>query len=222
MPQTIKLTASDGHEFDAYKVEPDGSSRGGVVVVQEIFGVNGHIRSVCDGYASLGYTVVGPALFDRVQPGIELGYEAEDIARGRELKGQVSYDQAVLDVDAAVRSLADAGKVGVVGYCWGGSVAWLAATRLGVACAVGYYGGQVIDHVDEKPGAPVMLHFGERDASIPMDAVERIRAAHPDVPVHVYAAGHGFNCDHRKDFDAACADVARSRTVEFFARHLQS
>ncbi|MGI9335318.1 MAG: dienelactone hydrolase family protein [Gammaproteobacteria bacterium] len=222
MAQTMRLTASDGHELDAYRVEPEGPSKGGLVVVQEIFGVNDHIRSVCDSYAALGYTVVGPALFDRLQPGIELGYEADDITRGRELKGQVSYEQAVMDVDAAVRSLADAGKVGVVGFCWGGSVAWLAATRLAVACAVGYYGGQIIDYVDEQPRAPIMLHFGDKDASIPMDAVERIRASHPDVPIHTYAAGHGFNCDRRKDFDPASAEVARGRTVEFFSRHLQS
>ncbi|MGI9334522.1 MAG: dienelactone hydrolase family protein [Gammaproteobacteria bacterium] len=222
MPQTIKLTASDGHQLDAYRVEPEGPAKGAIVVVQEIFGVNGHIRRVCDDYAALGYSVIGPALFDRLQPGIELGYEAQDIARGRELKGQVSYEQAVMDVDAAVRQLRSAGKVGVVGYCWGGSVAWLCATRLSVACAVGYYGGQIIGHVDEQPGAPIMLHFGDRDASISMDAVERIRGAHPDVPLHVYGAGHGFNCDHRKDFDAPSAELALGRTVAFFEEHLRS
>jgi carboxymethylenebutenolidase len=221
MGTTIQLTAADGHTLDAYKAEPDGTPRGGIVVVQEIFGVNIHIREVCDGFAADGYTALAPAMFDRVERGVETLYDADSIARGRGLKDACGWDDAVLDMNAASAALAPL-KTGLVGYCWGGSLAWLAATRgTGIACSVAYYGGQVAMFKDETPKVPVLLHFGDQDASIPMDAVAEIRAAHPDLPLHVYeGAGHGFNCDHRGSYDEGAARLARERTMAFFAEHL--
>lgn len=217
----IQLTAADGHTMDAYKAEPDGTPRGGIVVVQEIFGVNIHIREVCDGFAADGYTALAPAMFDRVEKGVDIMYDQESIARGRALKDACDWDNAVLDMNAAAAALAPL-KTGLVGYCWGGSLAWLAATRgTGISCSVAYYGGQVALFKDESPKVPVLLHFGDQDASIPMDAVEEVRAAQPDLPLHVYeGAGHGFNCDHRGSYDEDAAKLARERTMAFFAEHL--
>lgn len=223
MGDMINLTADDGHQLAAYRARPDGTPRAGLVVIQEIFGVNRHIRAVTDGFANDGYLALAPALFDRVKPGIELGYEADDIAGGREVRAQIAHDDAVKDMAAAVAALKNEGlKVGVVGYCWGGSLAWNAATRLeGVGAAVGYYGGMIPDMIDEQPKHPVLLHFGELDQSIPLEGVEKVRAAYPDVPLHVYAgAGHGFNCDLRGSYDADSAKLARARTMEFFAENI--
>jgi carboxymethylenebutenolidase len=218
--QTLTLTAADGHQFSAYRADPDGAARGGIVVIQEIFGVNGHIRGVADRFAAAGYAALAPALFDRLARGTELGYDEAGIARGRELRAELGWDDPLKDVAAAVAALADAGKVGAVGYCWGGSVAWLSATRLAVAGAVSYYGGQIIEFKDEPPRAPALMHFGDKDAGIPMTDVEAIRAAQPGVPIHVYPAGHGFNCDQRADFHKESADLALERTLAFFAEHI--
>ena len=221
MGQTITLTAADGHELQAYRAAAEGAPRGGLVVIQEIFGVNGHIRDVCDGFAADGYAAIAPAVFDRVERGVELDYDDAGIARGRALRAGLGWDGAMADVEAAAGALEPSGRVGVVGYCWGGSLAWLAACRLDVACAVGYYGGQIIGFNDETPRCPVILHFGETDASIPMDDVDAIRAAHADVPVHVYGdAGHGFNCDRRAAYHAESAKTARARTLALFAEHV--
>ncbi len=220
MGVTLQLTAADGHGLDAYRADPEGIHKGGIVVIQEIFGVNSHIRGLCDKFAAEGYTALAPALFDRVGKGIELGYEEADVAEGREIRGKITWEQAVSDVAAAVDVLKSEGRVAAVGYCWGGSVTWLAACRLDLACAVGYYGGQIADFKDEKPGCPVVLHFGETDASIPMDAVEAVKAAQPDVPVYVYPAGHGFACDQRGSFDAESTNEALPRTLALFAEHL--
>lgn len=221
MGETITLTASDGHELSAYRADPTGAARGGLVVIQEIFGVNSHIRSVADGFAADGYVAVAPALFDRIERGLEFGYDPDSIARGRELKGRTDWDDAVKDVAAAVAALSGV-KIGVAGYCWGGSLAWLAATRLdGLSAAVCYYGGQISDFRDETPKCPVLMHFGSEDASIPMDAVEAIKAAHPDIPIHIYeGAGHGFNCDQRGSYDAEASATARKRTTDFLAEKL--
>lgn len=221
MVETITLTASDGHELSAYRADPAGEARGGLVIVQEIFGVNSHIRSVADGFAADGYIAVAPALFDRIERGLEFGYDPDSIARGRELKGRTDWDDAVKDIAAAVAALSGM-KVGVVGYCWGGSLAWLAATRIaGLSAAVGYYGGQINDFKDETPQCPVMLHFGTEDASIPMEAVEAIKAAQPDIPVHIYeGAGHGFNCDQRGSYDAEASATARERTLAFLRENI--
>ena len=219
MGKTQTIEAEDGHALSAYRADPWSTPRGGVVVIQEIFGVNAHIRSVCDRFAEAGYAALAPAVFDRVERDVELPYTEEGIARGRSLRERLAWDDAVKDVAAAAAALEDAGRVGAVGYCWGGSLAWLAATRLGLP-SVCYYGGQIIQFVDEKPRAPVMLHFGEKDTLIPPEDVERIRAAHPDIPIHMYAAGHGFNCNARADYHPESADLAQARTLVFFAEHL--
>ncbi len=210
-----RLTASDGHQLDAYEVHPDGASAA-VVIVQEIFGVNEHIRSVVDRYAEFGYRTIAPALFDRVERGVELGYDDEGMARGIELVMPIAFDPAMLDIAAAVAHVADTGPVAVIGYCFGGSIAWLAAADLPVAAAVGYYGGQINSLIERRPASPVMLHFGALDQHIPLDQVEAIAAAHPEVPVHVYdRADHGFNCDARDSYEARSAAIALGRTLEF-------
>jgi carboxymethylenebutenolidase len=222
MTGMIQLQASDGHRLGAYRARPADADAPGLVVIQEIFGVNSHIRNTADGFAAQGFDAVAPALFDRVRPRIELGYQADDIAEGREIRGRIDSADALKDVAAAVALLrAEGRKVGVVGYCWGGSLAWAAATRLdGVAAAVCYYGGQIAEMAGEIPRCPVLLHFGETDASIPLSHVETVRAAHPDLPVHVYPAGHGFSCDERASFHAPSAAKALERTLAFLRKHL--
>lgn len=220
MGTTIDIETTDGHKLTGYRAEPSGDPRGGLVVIQEIFGVNSHIRAVADGFAAEGYVALAPAMFDRVGPGIELGYSPEDVEKGREIRARIDYDDAVRDMGAAVSALAGL-PVGVVGYCWGGSLAWSAATRLdGLKAAVGYYGGFIPEMADETPRHPVMLHFGESDESIPLEGVDKVKAAHPDVPIYLYPAGHGFNCDQRGSYDEASARLARERTLAFFAEHL--
>lgn len=221
MGQITKLTAKDGFSFDVYQAEPQGKPRGALLVIQEIFGVNSHIRSVADGFAAEGYAVMAPALFDRAGQNFEVGYTPEDIAKGRDMRAKIPWEAAVMDMAATVEALRRYGKVGAVGYCWGGSLAWLAATRIeGLAASVCYYGGQIVQFKDEKPKCPVMMHFGETDKSIPMSDVEAIRKAQPGAIIHVYPAGHGFNCDQRADHDAESARLARERTLRFFAEHV--
>ena len=221
MGAVVRLTADDGHVLDAYRAAPDGEPRAGLVLVQEIFGVNDHIRGVCDGFAADGYLVLAPALFDRKAQGTELGYSGETVEEGRALRADIGWEGPVQDIKAAADALEGAAKIGVVGYCWGGSLAWLAACRLSFDAAVGYYGGQIIQFVGETPACPTMLHFGTEDAGIPMADVDEIKATHPDVTVHVYrGAGHGFNCDQRADHHPDAAALARDRTLAHFARHL--
>lgn len=221
MGEIVQLTAADGHQFDVYQVRPEGQPRGALLVIQEIFGVNSHMRRVADEYAADGYFVLAPALFDRAVRGFEVGYTPDDIQKGRDVRAQVPWEAAVSDMAATVEALKPHGKVGAVGYCWGGSLAWLAATRIkGIDASVGYYGGQIAGFKDEQPRCPVMLHFGDADKSIPLSDVEAIRAAHPDVAVHVYAAGHGFNCEQRGDYSPENAAVARDRTLKFFRTHV--
>ncbi len=220
MGETIRLRASDGFELSAYRAAPSGTPRGGLVVIQEIFGVNGHIRRVADGYAADGFVAIAPALFDRIEPGLELGYGQDDIERGRGLKARAPTDAALRDISAA-RDAAAAGKVGVVGYCWGGYLSWLSATRLdGFAAAVSYYGGGIGSVAEEMPRCPVLLHFGEKDHAIPLSEVETVRKAHPDLEIHVYPAGHGFNCDERGSYDAESTRLARERSLAFLRRHI--
>ena len=221
MSETIKLTASDGVTIAAYRADPAGTPKGGVVVLQEIFGVNPHIRRVADGFAAQGYLAIAPALFDRAKPGVELGYTPDDIAAGVALVGEVGHESTMLDVAAAVKAAAEGGPVGVVGYCWGGSLAFAAACSLpDVTAAVGYYGGTIAKSLDQTPKVPLMLHFGEHDDHIPVTDVDRIMAALPDVPVFTYDAGHGFNCDARGSYDKPSAAAALERTLAFFAQHL--
>ena len=221
MGRWIELTAADGHRLQAYQAEPTTAPRAAVIVAQEIFGVNSHIRAVTDGFAAAGYLAMAPALYDRVQRNFEVGYQAADIQAGRALKEQVSWEQALMDLSAARDAVKAAGPVGVVGYCWGGSVAWVAAARLeGIAASVPYYGGNIPGLIALQPRCPVMLQFGETDGSIPLDQARAVAAAHPEVTTHFYPAGHGFNCDQRGSFDATCAAQARERTLAFFAQHL--
>jgi carboxymethylenebutenolidase len=220
MGNWIRLAASDKHQFDGYLAAPSGKARGGLVVIQEIFGVNRHMRALTDRFAAEGYAALAPALFDRVERNVDVGYDEAGITKGRTVRQGVGYDQAMRDTAAAVAHLQQFGKVGIVGYCWGGNIVWLAACRLPVAAGVGYYGGDIANLLNETPKAPLMLHFGERDQHIPASAVARIRAAVPKVPIHTYPAGHGFNCEERKDYDAASADLARERTLAFFAEHV--
>jgi carboxymethylenebutenolidase len=221
MGTTIELRASDGHQLSAYRADPEGQARGSVLVIQEIFGVNPHIRAVCDDYAREGYVALAPALFDRVERGVELGYEGEAMRRAVALVMQVKPAEASSDLQAGIDELAKTGKVGVVGYCYGGTMAWVAACRLErVAAASCYYGGHIARQRDSKPRVPTQLHFGEQDASIPISDVEALRAAHPDVEVYLYPAGHGFNCDARASYNADAAALAKKRTLELFRRHV--
>jgi carboxymethylenebutenolidase len=221
MGENINLTAKDGATIGAYRSAPADEPKGGMVVLQEIFGVNHHIRAVADRYAAAGYLAIAPALFDRVEPGVELGYGQADRPRAMEIRGKTKLEETLADIEAAIALAGAGGRVGVVGYCWGGTLAWAAATRLsGISAAVGYYGGGIAGMLDEQPRAPVMLHFGERDKHIPLSDVEKIRAAHPEIPVFVYPADHGFNCDERESYDAASAKEAQARTFAFFAENL--
>jgi carboxymethylenebutenolidase len=217
----LVLKSPDGVSIGAYRADPAGKSRGALIVCQEIFGVNQHIRSVCDRYAAAGYTALAPAFFDRAESNVQLGYTPDDIARGRSIMQKLQLDNAVLDVKAAVALLAPVGKIGIVGYCWGGTVAWAAATRVdGLACSAPYYGGGIAGLASEKARCPVEMHFGETDHAIPMTDVDKVRAAQPGITVYVYPAGHGFNCDERGSFDAASAKLATERTLAQLARHV--
>ncbi len=221
MGKTVQGTAADGHSLSMYRADPAGEPRGGLVIAQEIFGVNSHIRAVCDDYAAEGYVVIAPALFDRVEPGIELGYQPDDVTAGRAIREKVSLDEALADVEAAAKLVIGVGRIGVVGYCWGGTVAWVAATRSRTfAAAVSYYGGGVPDLADEQPNCPVQLHFGEQDHAIPLAGVEKLQAAHPKLPVYIYPAGHGFNCDQRASYHAESARLARERALAFLRQHV--
>ena len=222
----IELKAADGFVFPAYVAQPAGTPKGGVVVLQEIFGVNSHIRAVADGYAAQGYLAVAPATFHRVKPGVELGYQPDDMTAGFGLKTAVEALPApgvLQDIQAAIDHAAQAGKVGIVGYCWGGLLTWRAACSLkGLSAAAPYYGGGVTtpEEAARKPLVPVLAHFGDQDHWIPLDTVEAFKAAQPGVTVHVYQANHGFNCDQRGSYNEAAATLARERTLAFFAQHV--
>lgn len=222
MSEYVKLRAADGHEFKSYLARPAGAPSAALVVIQEIFGVNAHIRSVADEFAEDGFLAVAPALFDRIRPGIELGYEGRDMQTAMSLVPKINIDNAVADTAATIDfAVHDSGKkVGVIGYCFGGSVAWLAATRLHPSAAVGYYGGQIGKLAAEMPSCPVMLHFGRQDAHIPPSVAEAVHAAHPDVEIHWYDAGHAFNCDARASYNATAAKEARQRSLAFLNKHL--
>jgi carboxymethylenebutenolidase len=191
-------------------------------VIQEIFGVNHHIRNVTDKFAAAGYVAIAPALFDRVKPGIEVGYDADSIATGRETRGKIKDADMLADTQAAINAVKDVGKVAVVGYCLGGTIAYWSATRLnGIDAAVGYYGGGIAGTANEKPKVPVMLHFGDQDQGIPLTDVDKIRAAHPEMPIHIYHAGHGFSCDERGSYEPESSKTALDRTHAFLGQHLK-
>ena len=222
MSEFVKLRAADGHELSAYVALPAGEPIAALVVIQEIFGVNAHIRSVADGYAKDGFLCVAPALFDRIQSGIDLGYEGEDMQIARSMIPKLNINNAVADMQAAIEYAAStSGKnAGVIGYCFGGTLAWLAATRLRPRAAVGYYGGQIGNYATETPSCPVMFHFGTQDAHIPAAEVDKVQAAHPEVEIHWYEAGHAFNCEPRTSYNAAAAKEARERSLAFLKKHL--
>jgi len=221
MSQFVTLTAADGHSFEAWVDGPEDAAVG-LVVIQEIFGVNSHMRNVCARFAAQGYRVIAPALFDRVERNVEMGYEPPDQLRGRELRAKISDAEVMLDVDACAQALGDRTK-GIIGYCWGGTIAWWGATRSAqFKAAVGWYGGGIAGTRTEIPGAPVQLHFGELDKGIPLSDVELIRQAQPQVEVFVYpGAQHGFGCDDRAAFSAPDAALAQERTLAFFDVHLR-
>lgn len=214
MGKPLSLTAPDAHRLGAYRADPDGKPRGGVVVIQEIFGVNHHIRSVCDRLAALGYAAIAPALFDRFARDFQSGYSPDEIAQARKFLTNIDWAAFVRDTSAAVEALP--GRVAVIGFCMGGTVAFLAATQLDrLAAAVCFYGGQIAKSADQKPRCPTQMHFGAKDEHIPMSDVEAIRAKRPDCEIHVYPAGHGFYCDERASFHAESAAIAWGRTLRF-------
>jgi len=221
MGEKITLTASDGVTIGAYKAVPVGRPRGGIVVIQEIFGINPHIQAVADGYAAEGYLAIAPALFDRLEPGIELGYTGADWDKAIDLMNRTDKEKALLDIEAAVVAASAGGKVGIVGFCFGGLMTFISAARVpGLSAAVAYYGGGIADVADLKPKVPLMLHFGERDEWIPPSAIDKIRAAQSQAQIYLYPTGHAFNRAGYPPYDEASATLAKSRTLGFFAETL--
>ena len=221
MGDMIELTAADGHMLNGYLAKPDGEPRGGVVILQEIFGITGHIRRVADQYASHGLLTIAPSLFDRIRPGIVLDYADVEEARG--LMMQLDRDHVVDDMAAAADAVRSAGKVAAIGYCWGGAMADLAACRVAVDAAVSYYGRMTVEWLDEKPKCPVLYHYGAQDPLIPPELVEQISAGRPGMESFVYDdAGHGFNCDERGDYRPDSAALALQRTFSFLAKYLDA
>jgi carboxymethylenebutenolidase len=218
----LSLTTTDNHSLGAYRADPSGTPKGAIVVAQEIFGVNSHIRNVCDRLAAQGYVAVAPALFDRFVRDFESGYTPDEVAHARSYLGKIDWDKMLLDIGAAIDEVKSAGPVAVVGFCMGGSAAFLAATRLpGLSAAVAFYGGQIVKYADEKPKCPTQMHFGETDASIPLSDVEIVKQKRPDCESYIYPAGHGFCCDERASFDETSAKLAWERTYDFLGKHMK-
>jgi carboxymethylenebutenolidase len=219
----IKLTASDNFQFGGYRADPATSPKAAVVVIQEIFGVNHHIRAVCDRLAGEGYVAIAPSIFDRVEPGFTSGYSPDEVAVARKFVANPDWAAMLRDTKAAIDAVSNVGPVGIIGFCLGGSIAYAAATKLsGLSAAVGYYGGAIARFADDKPEVPTQLHFGEKDAGIPLGDVETIRTKRPEVEIHVYpGAQHGFHCDERASYDKTSADIAWPRSLGFFAKHLK-
>jgi carboxymethylenebutenolidase len=217
------LTAADQFKLGAYRADPAGTPKGGMVVIQEIFGVNQHIRAVCDRLAGEGYTAVAPAIFDRKEPNFQSGYTPEDIANARKFVATPDWDGMLKDTQAAINELQGGGPVGIIGFCLGGTISFLAATRLtGIKAAVCYYGGGIVRFADEKPKVPTQMHFGETDAGIPLTDVETIKQKRPDCEIYVYpSAGHGFHCDERASFHQPSADLAWQRSMDFLQKNLK-
>ncbi|MEO6783434.1 MAG: dienelactone hydrolase family protein [Bradyrhizobium sp.] len=223
MGQHIKLTASDGFQLGFYRADPAGTPKAAVVVIQEIFGVNHHIRAICDRLAGAGYVAIAPSIFDRIEPNFQSGYSPDEVAVARKFVANPDWAAMLRDTQAAIDTARNVGPVGIVGFCLGGSVAYAAATKLtGLSAAIGYYGGAIVRFAGDKPKVPTQLHFGEKDAGIPRADVETIRSKRPDVEIHTYpGAQHGFNCDERASYDKASADIAWPRSLDFLARHLK-
>jgi carboxymethylenebutenolidase len=221
--QTITLTASDGFKLGGYRADPAGVTKAAIVVIQEIFGVNSHIRSVCDRFAAQGYTAIAPAIFDRSEPDFQSGYTPEEVAIARKFVANPDWTAMLRDTQAAINVAKAVGPVGIIGFCLGGSVAYAAATKLsGLSAAVGYYGGAIVRFADDKPNVPTQLHFGEKDGGIPLTDVETIRGKRPEVEIFIYpGAQHGFGCDERASYDKPSSDLAWQRSLAFFAAHLK-
>jgi carboxymethylenebutenolidase len=222
--QDIKLTASDNFQLGAYRADPAGAPKAAVVVIQEIFGVNHHIRSVCDRFAGEGYVAIAPAIFDRLERNFQCGYSPDEIANARKFVANPDWPAMLRDTQAAIDAVSGVGAVGIVGFCLGGSVAYAAATKLtALSAAIGYYGGAIVRFADDKPKVPTQLHFGEKDAGIPLADVETIRTKRPEVEIYIYpGAQHGFHCDERASYDKTSADIAWPRSLGFFAKHLKT
>jgi carboxymethylenebutenolidase len=217
----ISLTASDGFKLGAYRADPPGNPKGGLVVIQEIFGVNHHIRNVCDRFAAEGYAAVAPAVFDRTSPNFECGYTPAEVEHARTFIPKIDWAAMMRDTAAAVAEVKDAGKVGIVGYCLGGSIAFRAACELdGLSCAIGYYGGQIARNADSKPRVPTLLHFGDQDQSIPLSDVEIVKQKRPEVDLYIYHAGHGFSCDERSAYNEAAHTEALGRTLAWLTKYV--
>ena len=222
MGEMVRLHAKDGHTLDAYAVQPGVPATAGLVIVQEIFGVNAHIREVAERYADDGFVTIAPAIFDRIEPGVELGNGDADRQRAMALLAKFDIEKAVDDIAASVDWLHGLGvRVGVVGYCLGGTLAWLSAARLPIDAAVGYYGGRIAQYLGEQPKVPIILHFGEQDQHIPQSEIDAIAKTHPEVKIYTYPAGHGFNRDGSAGYSASCALRARERTTAFLREHLR-
>jgi len=221
--QEIKLTASDNFQLGGYRADPATAPKGAIVVIQEIFGVNHHIRAVCDRLASEGYVAIAPAVFDRVEPNFQSGYSPDEITVARKFVANPDWAAMLRDTQAAIDAVKNVGPVGIIGFCLGGSIAFVAATKLsGLSAAVGYYGGAIVRFADDKPNVPTQLHFGEKDAGIPLSDVETIKTKRPEVEIHIYpGAQHGFHCDERASYDKTSADIAWPRSLAFFAKHLK-
>lgn len=222
MPQHTQLQAADGHKFDAYIAQPTGEPKAGIVVIQEIFGVNAHVRSVADRFAQAGYLTIAPALFDRAERDVELDYSPEGGQKGMQIVQRIPLDQTISDIAAAIQYLREHGarKVGVVGYCWGGTLAWVSNTRLHPDATVSYYAGGIQNHIHEKATCPAIFHFGLLDKHIPQTVVEQVRHEYPGFSVFTYEADHGFNCDARASYNEAAAKLARQRTLAHFDEYL--
>ncbi|HET9716145.1 MAG TPA: dienelactone hydrolase family protein [Pseudolabrys sp.] len=220
--QPISLQTSDGHTLSAYEARPDKSPRGGIVLLQEIFGLTSYIRRVCDGFAAHGYHVLAPALFDRIRPGIVLGYSKDDAIKGREFRAQIPWDKTFNDVRAAMVFLQQSGKVATLGYCWGGTISWRAACQIeSVSGAVCYYGTQISPYTSEHPRCPVLMHFGDRDSISTLDHAGALRASQgAQVEIQVYPAGHGFSCDETPNYHAASANLALQRSLDFLSQQI--
>jgi carboxymethylenebutenolidase len=221
--RSIALTASDNFRLGGYRAEPDAAAKGAAVVIQEIFGVNHHIRAICDRLAAAGYVAIAPAIFDRIERDFQSGYSPDEIAVARKFVANPDWDAMLRDTQAAIDSVKDVGPVGIIGFCLGGSVSYAAATKLsGLSAAIGYYGGAIVRFAEDKPSVPTQLHFGERDSGIPLADVETIRGKRPEVEIFVYpGAQHGFGCDERASYDRPSADLAWRRSLDFFAKHLK-
>src|ERR1700712_1647443 len=221
--QDITLTASDGFKLGGYRADPAGTPKAAIVVIQEIFGVNHHIRSVCDRLTSAGYVAIAPSIFDRIEPNFQCGYSPDEVANARKFVANPDWAAMQLDTQAAIDAVKSVGPVGIIGFCLGGSIAFVAATKLsGLSAAVGYYGGARGRFSGDQPEVPAQLHFGEKDAGIPLTDVETIKTKRPDVEVFIYpGAQHGFHCDERASYDKASSDTAWPRSLEFFAKNLK-